>query len=213
MKKEISLGTALVLIVIVGLLVGLGSAYIFTRSNNKSSDDTKNNTQTQEQVKEEKYQPLNEYHKSTGTTFTVDDSANKYNNVFDYISQQNNITIKFNYFDYSANLKQYTVETTNVKNVLEQLSLSSVAYSQEKKLESDSKISKITIDYQSNSNTYYFVGKFGLDNMGNIQSIADLESNDGNVYKILDKIVTASFNTYYLKLTDNASNAIKNLLY
>ena len=111
MKKEISLGTALVLIVIVGLLVGLGSAYIFTRSNNKSSDDTKNNTQTQEQVKEEKYQPLNEYHKSTGTTFTVDDSANKYNNVFDYISQQNNITIKFNYFDYSANLKQYTVKT------------------------------------------------------------------------------------------------------
>ena len=58
MKKEISLGTALVLIVIVGLLVWLGSAYIFTRSNNKSSDDTKNNTQTQEQVKEEKYQPL-----------------------------------------------------------------------------------------------------------------------------------------------------------
>ena len=205
MKKEISIGTAVIIIILSCLVVGLTCTLLFTKGDNNSSDinssDDKKSTEQTDQSKEESdlvartsYVPkcVLEDEKigfKSNESFYTDVDDNKYSTIFEYVLNQKNIKIVLRYVpqksitdgSYTENQYEFTKEEvdmffSDVKNDKGSMFFGGIG---------GAGVPTLTISYNRNGSEYNV----------SLWDGTVLSSNDGNIYKIIDKHVSGENTT------------------
>lgn len=191
-KKNKSNILTIVLVVLLLIAVGvicylLGSSNTNKNNQNNSgniSEEKENNEVSDDNKKEEetKITPVSYSPKcveENQSSLQTDIDETKYDNVFEYIKEQQNINIKLSYcIDGDIETPDYILNETEKNNALNEISSH---YIENAGLGGGPCVPTTEISYTRNNNSYFV--KYN----GHVMS-----SNDGNIYKIIDKSVTIS---------------------
>lgn len=188
MEEKSRKGNVLTIVLFVLLLISVGIiCYLLGGINSKESnqsnaleedENNQNNILDEEEniITPTNYSPkCNEDNKS----YLTDIDENKYNNILEYISEQNNVNISLIYCKPRETFEEaeYILTDSEANSVLNELKNST--YSISKSGIGGAGIPILKISYERNNNQYY-ISYWGLFVM---------DSNDGNIYKIVDKSV------------------------
>ena len=222
-------GNQLVIIFLVILLLVAVGVICYLLGSNSAKENNLNNNEIKEEVKEpivDNNQDIisgdseknEEDHVITPVSYTpkcidtpnqqqnlfVDIDEAKFNNISEYIQTQKNVKIILNYCKSGG---EFTSSTYNLLDnekdiVLNEMKNSSVSI--EKSGLGGICVPTLKINYERNNNQYY-ISYYGLFAM---------TSNDGNIYKILDKSVnnTLTEPQYCLYYFNNLSNTATSIL-
>lgn len=192
----------LTIILVVLLLIAVGVICYLLGSNNNTNKNNQNNgnniteeekennsnntTQEETTTKPVSYSPKCN-NKTENLELNIDE--NKYNNIIEYIKEQKNVEIGLWYcsdFD-DINGVNYTLSETEKNKAINELS-NSKYYMEDIETGGGACVPTTKISYTRNNKQYF------VEYWGHIMS-----SNDGNIYKIIDKSVTNSFTQEYCK--------------
>lgn len=192
MEENKNRGNVLTIILFVLLLVAVGViGYLLGSNSDKENVDNNNNNLSSTEEKENTITPVSyspKCSKNVEDNLQVDIDENKYNNVIDYIKDQDNVKISLWYCSNSEDIESmnYTLSEIEKDKALNEL-LNSNHYMEDLETGGGACVPTITISYTRNDKQYFvkYWGKI-------IESC-----NDGNIYKIIDKSVTNNFTQEY----------------
>ena len=190
MEENKKRGNCLTIILFILLLIAVGVICYLLGSNSAKDNSNNNDIPTEEKdnnpnstIEQEKtitpvsYSP--KCVEDNQANLKVDIDETKYNNIVDYIKTQQNVKIKLSYCVGDEIEQSDYILSENEKNIA--LSEISSHYIENTGLGGGACVPTTEISYTRN-NSSYFVKYFG-----NVMS-----SNDGNIYKIIDKTVTVT---------------------
>ncbi|MBQ9072085.1 MAG: hypothetical protein IJY25_02900 [Bacilli bacterium] len=194
----------LTIVLFVLLLIAVGViGYLFGSNNAKDNNNNNggNTTEEKENNQDESNNVDEEENIITPVSYTpkcandnqqnlqVDIDENQYNNIVEYISNQQNVKITLNYCDENSeteidgvahfDLAEYTLSDSEKNSALSELVNKSHGLGSGG-LGGGPCVPFTTISYTRNNNSYF------IKYWGNIVS----DCNDGNIYKIIDKTAT-----------------------
>lgn len=170
----------LLLIAVEVICYLLGSNNSNADNKNKQNNITEENNHTNKSEEDEKVITPTNYNpkcNSENKSYLTDIDETKYNNIVEYIKEQKNVQIILSYcksfetYEYA----DYTLTEDEKNSVLNEMKNSSFKISQADV--GGAGVSSLKISYERN-NSQYYISYWGLHIM---------KSNDGNIYKILDK--------------------------
>lgn len=202
MEERKNKSNILIIILFILLLIAVGIiCYLLGSSSVKQSDNNSENTTEQKENNETSNQNLNEeetvieptaytrkcIRNSTQQNILMADiDETKYNNVVEYIKHQENIKITVAYCDENSekeidgvahfDLTEYVLTDSEKNNSLNEISNMKLSIG-EGGIGGGPCVPITTISYKKNNSSYF------VKYLGNILQ----ESNDGNIYKIIDK--------------------------
>jgi len=221
MEENKKRGNALTAILVVLLLIAVGVICYLLGSNNNNDDNKNNNTG---EIQEENKQNNNDVNSETNEeesiitpvsyspkcvedyqgNLIVDVDETKYNNVVDYIKAQKNVKMTLTYCTDTTDTeseieKVIDAQKTTVLNEMQ----NSIIHIENEGIGFGPCTPFLTIEYDRNSKQY------NLEFAG----LGILSSNDGNVYKIIDKSLTAPQSQEYCHyFVDNLSTTIDSIM-
>lgn len=174
---------------------------------NKSEqeDETSNDNVLPEEksvVVAKDYTPKCDENTREETNLIVDIEHNKYNHIIDYIKEQENVSIDLGYCLDSDpdNYVEYTLNDLEKNNALNEINKQK-QYIETIELGGGACVPSVEIKYQRNGNQYK-VSYWGY----------VMESNDGNIYKIIDDNHSGSIDKKYCHyLTDGLGSTINSM--
>lgn len=213
MEEKSRKGNVLTIVLFVLLLISVGIiCYLLGGINSKESnqnnvlEEDENNQNNILDGEENIITPTNYSPKCNrdNKSYLTDIDENKYNNILEYISEQNNVNISLNYCKSRETFEEaeYILTDNEVNSVLNELKNST--YSISKSGIGGAGIPTLKISYERNNNQYY-ISYWGL---------VVMDSNDGNIYKIVDKSVenTLSDPQFCLYTSNKWSNTAQSLV-
>jgi len=222
MEEKKNIGNVLTIILVFLLLIAVGTIGYFIGSN-KTKENNLNNNEIKEEDKQED-EVIDEITPVAYTPKCVDSSAKenvlmtdiddtKYNNIVEYIQEQENVKVLINHCKYDENnvaANEYgfvagTYELTKLeqKNVFNEIKNSIFEITQSGI--GGACVSDLEITYERNNKKYYIL----------YYQLFAMTSNDGNIYKILDKTVNNTLEQpkdclYHFDNLSNTANSILN---
>lgn len=221
MEERKNKSNILIIILFILLLIAVGIiCYLLGSSSVKESGKNSENTTEHKENSETSDDNLNEEETTiTPTAYTplcppnnqqnlqVDIDETKYNDIVDYIQAQKNIEITLSYCDddpatEDIEIGSYTLNKSEKNSVLKEMKNSDYYLSDEGI--GGVCVASMNISYERNSKKY---------EVNFYQLFAMTSSNDGNIYKILDKnLAPMDFCNYeFRNLSSTASSILNNL--
>lgn len=219
MEEKKNNGNLLTIILFILLLIAVGViCYLLGSNSAKDNDNISNNNPTQEKEnnKESENNPTEEKEnaitpvsytpkcKNNKETLEVNIDDAKYNNVVEYIKDQKNIKISLWYCSNIDDIEGVNYTLTEIeKNVALNEILNSKHHMEDIEVGGGACVPTTKISYARNDKQYF------VEYSGHIMS-----SNDGNIYKIIDKSVTNTYTQEYCQyqissLGSTINNVIK----
>lgn len=220
MEEKKNKSNILIIILFILLLIAVGIiCYLLGSSSVKQNDNNSENTTEQKENSETSDDNSTEESVITPTAYTplchhnnqqnlqVDIDETKYNDIVDYIQAQKNIEITLSYCDDDTatediEIGSYTLNKSERNSVLKEMKNSDY-YSSDEGIGGVC-VASMNISYERNSKKY---------EVNFYELFAMTSSNDGNIYKILDKNLSPmDFCNYkFRNLSSTASSILNNL--
>lgn len=226
MEENKNKNNVLTIILVVLLLIAVGVICYLLGSNSVKDSDNKNNEKLTEEKDDNKqdnetsiipvsYSPKCSDSQTQQQNLLVDIDETKYNNIFEYVQEQKNVKILVNHCKVdeshpNADNNGFVNGTYELTDSEEEIVINEMKNSQFGIAESGiggACVSGLEITYERNNKEYY-ISYWGLFAMS---------SNDGNIYKILDKSVNNTLSEpqyclYYFNNLSSTANSILNRL-
>lgn len=167
----------LTIILIVLLVIAVGVIGYLLGSKGSTDNDQNNNPENDTNIISTSYTPKCN---SNQLNLQVDIDDTQYNNIFDYIEEQQNIKVNLSYCSDSDDVEgvNYTLTEAEKTKALNEMKNNN-HYVETGGLGGGACVPTVEIKYERNNKQYV------LKYWGHI-----MDSNDGNIYKILDKSIS-----------------------